>query len=29
VGTGSATATVADGQVVRVDGTEGRVELVA
>jgi pyruvate,water dikinase len=29
VGTGSAAATVADGQVVRVDGTEGRVELVA
>jgi rifampicin phosphotransferase len=29
VGTGSATATVTDGQVVRVDGTEGRVELVA
>ncbi|HZB71274.1 MAG TPA: PEP-utilizing enzyme [Acidimicrobiales bacterium] len=28
VGTGSATATVADGQVVRVDGGEGRVELV-
>jgi rifampicin phosphotransferase len=28
VGTGSATATVGDGQVVRVDGTEGRVELV-
>jgi phosphohistidine swiveling domain-containing protein len=28
VGTGSATASVADGQVVRVDGTEGRVELV-
>ncbi len=29
VGTGSATATVLDGQVVRVDGSEGRVELVA
>jgi pyruvate,water dikinase len=29
VGTGAATATVADGQVVRVDGSEGRVELVA
>jgi pyruvate,water dikinase len=28
VGTGSATTTLADGQVVRVDGSEGRVELV-
>jgi pyruvate,water dikinase len=28
VGTGSATATVTDGQVVRVDGDEGTVELV-
>jgi pyruvate,water dikinase len=29
VGTGSATTTLADGQVVRVDGSEGRVEPVA
>jgi phosphohistidine swiveling domain-containing protein len=29
VGTGAATTTVADGQVVRVDGTEGRVDLVS
>jgi pyruvate,water dikinase len=28
VGTGSATAALADGQVVRVDGSEGRVEVV-